>query len=105
MAATVTKTNRTLNLTAIDADWLWSTTFPNDAAIRIQSIEFIGGAANDVMVIKEGSDSGAVMFSRKVPDTDYRQIKYFWGQLLRPVVDYSDCTLNAGHRVIIELSD
>jgi hypothetical protein len=104
-AATVTKTGRIVEITAIDADWLWSTTFPNDQQIKVVSIEFFGGSANDIIVIKDGSDTGAILMKRKIPDTDYSSTKYFMGARLRPVIDFSDCTLSSGHKVIITLAE
>jgi hypothetical protein len=105
MAATVTITNRIVNITAIDATWLWSTSFPNDAQLRVTSIEFMGGAANDIIFIRDGSTTGAIMFHRKTPDTDYTQIKYFFGAMMRPCILFSECTLSSGHKVIITLTE
>ena len=108
-AATVTRTGRIVEITAIDADWLWSTTFTGAAevsgGIKVVSIEFLGGAANDIIVINDQTDAGAVMMKRKTPDTDYSTIKYFFGARIRPVINFSDCTLSSGHKIIITLSD
>lgn len=109
-AATVTPTGanpvgRIIEITGIDADWIWTTTYPASKGIKVVSIEFWGGAANDVLVIKENSAAGAILFKRKTPDTDYSSIKYFFGSTIHPVIDYSDCTLSSGHKVVITLSD
>lgn len=67
---------------------------------NVVSIEFFGGAVNDRLVIKNGSDSGPVLFDRIVSDLTFPPIKYFFNSWLTPVIDFSDCTLSAGHKIV-----
>ena len=96
MAATETRLHDTIMLTAIDADWTASDYY------NVYSITFIPGAANDVMVVKEATDAGVIIFYALSADADHRTI-YYNGARFKPMVDFSDCTLNAGHEVIINL--
>jgi len=103
MATTVTKSNGFIELTAIDADWSWDDLFSGsyDNGIKVGSIQFNPGEASDRMVIKEGSDAGPAIFDALCPDTEEKNL--YIGTICRPVVDFSACTLSAGHKVIIRL--
>lgn len=95
---TVTKSGNVKNITVIDVDWDQGQVYP------LESIQFVPGAGGDCLVVKEGSASGAVIFYAKAPATldGNMFVKYFNGQNHRPYIDFSDCTLSSGHRVIIE---
>lgn len=59
---------------------------------------------NDRLVIKQESDVGPTRFdSNYVDDQSDSRIKYFHGIRVIPYLDYSDCVLSAGHKLIIEL--
>ena len=105
MAATVTKGGFTINLTAIDADWTWTDSFPDKGVggLFVNFIEFVPGALNDIMVIKEGDASGPVCFYANCAASAEPRILQFHGVPMKLFLDFSDCTLNAGHRVIIQL--
>jgi len=106
MAATQLETDGCLILTAIDADWDYKASKPGTwpPLPRLNSIEFHPGAASDRMIIKQGSDADATRFdSGAVESAGDSRIKYFNGARVLPYIDYGDCVLSAGHKVIIEL--
>jgi len=106
MAATVNKVGRTIELTVIDADWVWSDSVPDKGigGIPIATISFTPGAANDVMIIKEASATGPSMFEATCLTAEPRVLDYF-GVKHKPFLDFSECTLTAGHKVIILLAE
>lgn len=98
MANTVTVFSQGYEVSAIDSDWA------PEGFLSIHSIQFVPGATNDIMVIKDQSDAGATFFYAKSTDGDSR-IKYFPDSTrIKPVLDYSACTLTAGAKVIVILS-
>lgn len=101
----VARNGLVLNLSAIDIDWAWTTTFTGDIDLKgipIRSITFKPGAANDILVIKSGADSGPDIFNEKCLDAASRTI-YYGGARLPLYLDFSACTLSAGHKVMIIL--
>ena len=106
MAATELETDGCLILTAIDGDWSYRVSKPNTwpDVPRISSIEFHPGAASDRMIIKQGGPNGATRFDSGIAqNAGDSRIKYFHGTRVTPFVDFGDCTLSEGHKVIIEL--
>ena len=106
MAATVVRNGPFVQLTAIDADWIWTTTFPNHPqGIKVDWIAFKPGAtALDKCSIKQDSATGSEIFlSIPAVSLSYGQIVYYSGALLRPYIDFSDCTFTTGHEVVIKL--
>jgi hypothetical protein len=105
-ATTVTIGWHTIELTGIDADWTFATQFPAKDSIKINAIIFQPGAASDKLSIKDNSDSGVEIFPA-IPKVDASdgQIVYYWGQHMRPYIDFSASTLSAGHKVIILLAE
>ena len=102
---TAIELNGCLDITSIDADWDYASGKPSHWAERprLLSIEFHPGSASDRMVIKESEEGGPQRFdSGEVDSSSDSRIKYFHGVRVRPFIDFSECTLSAGHRVIIE---
>ena len=103
---TVVKTGLVIEITAIDADWYW-TDIPgaDEDGIYVEWIVFLPGAASDKMSISWSRPEYPELFP-SVPRsaTTDGQIIYYNGKRIKPVIDYSDCTLNAGHKVTIFLS-
>ena len=93
-----------LEITAIAADWDYKASkpahWPDNP--RLASIEYHPGGA-DVIVIKQADDAGPLRFRGECKDVNDSRIKYFHGSRVIPYVDEVDCTLNAGHKLIIEL--
>ena len=102
--ATVTRTGNFVNISAIAADVSMQDIFQTANDVKVKRMEFIVGSANDVIVIKNGSDSSAEICrlgSASAAEAD--RIYFQGGQLMKPFIDFSACTLNAGHKLIIEL--
>ena len=97
-----------IELTALDSDWVWTDTFPGALnGIAVDWISFSVGATAtvDVCSIKEGSATGPSIFPRQpLAATSPAHIVYYNGKSIKPVLDFSACTLSAGHSVIIKLA-
>ena len=100
MAITVNRLRRTIQLTAIGEDWVLSSL--DLASDKIESVSFLPGAADDVLVMKEGSATGpaVVNIAAAVVTTQIQEFKGGHDLFL----DHSDCTLTAGHSVTIILA-
>ena len=102
--ATENELNGTLEITVIAADWDYKASKPTAWPVqpRINFIRFKPGSANDIIVVKDGSATGPVICYLKATDTEPR-CQYFSGTRHNPFVDFSDCTLNTNHSLVIEL--
>ena len=72
--------------------------------VKVKRIEFIVGNADDVMVIKEGGATGSEITrlgSAAAAESD--RCYFEGGQYMEPFIDFGECILNAGHKVIFEL--
>ena len=74
------------------------------AIMKVKRIEFIAGANANIMVIKQTNGSGPEITRLGCPDASQPDRCYFeGGQYMEPFIDFGDCTLAAGHKVIFEL--
>lgn len=115
MATVTTVTDTTIEIETIAADWYPAAADPNglglgaDEKLRVRSIAFHPAAANDVLVIKNSKNGTAAhateWYVKGSADTDQR-VKYYGdrGRSFCPFIDYSECTLNASSKVLIELA-
>ncbi len=105
MATEVVK-DGTLEITAIAADWdyrAWDWKANGWPAYpRLASIEYHPGGA-DTFVVKHRDDGGPTRFFGRCQSSNDSRIKYLHGSRLMPYLDFSECTLNAGHKLIFEL--
>ena len=106
--ATITKTGNFIEITSIAADVESKDIFRDSNAHedkKVRSILFVAGSDNDKCVIKNGSASAATIVVLATPDVELPAIRYFdnSGQYMKPFVDFSDCTLNTGHKLIVEI--
>lgn len=104
MANTTTQRGNIIEVSTIATDWDWEDASgipPN--GIFLQSISFVAGSNNDVVVIKEGSDSGPIIAQLKSTTAGVMVDVLLDGLQCRPVIDFSACTLNAGHKVIFRM--
>jgi len=102
MAQTVTQYGSTMTIDFADSsDVVWSQISANP--VKIASIFFMPGAANDKLIIRDGSISGPKLVTLLATDTEGRN-KVFTGGMKSPCIDYSECTITAGAYVTIELS-
>jgi len=108
MANVTTVGRGTIQITGLDADWLYTTdgSFDADIGCLISSVQFLPSAANDVMQIHDGGVDGAVIFDSGPAGGTAPIFKNFdpprW---VRPVIDISDCVLDteANAKVIIDI--
>ena len=102
-ANTVTLTDNVITISAIDSDWTWTDTLSRmTAGVKVVLVRFNPGAANDRLVIKQGTAAGAELVNLLATDTEAR-LQYLFGATVKPMLDYSDCTLSSGAKVTIVL--
>ncbi len=105
-APTVLKSGNFINVSSIteDCEWFTILNHTTNKVNKFKRISFVGGANNDVLVVKQGDDTGPEICRLGTPDADRpERIYFFGGQYLTPFIDFGDCTLNVGHMVIFEL--
>ena len=106
MANTTSIKGNIIEITGLDADWQGSTD-TGITQMKVSAIQFNPSAVDDVMKIRDGGTSNAVLFEVKCSDVYDQRIKYFnppiWAD---PVIDISECTLNtpANAKVIITVA-
>ena len=106
MSNTIVKTGLTVDITDIDEDWLFNTaTFLGQTGLFISSIQFDPIQTDDECIIKEGGETGAIIFRALAANAYDQKIKYFHGENKHPFLDFGDGTFTAGTRIIIELSE
>lgn len=123
MANTTTIVDKFMQVKGLDADWGLRSDLgkeEDDSGIKVKSITFHPSAANDVMVIKQGTPgyaTTAALITAKTasaPEIFYKLASTATGQRvefgdkgqwMRPFIDISDCTLGtaANARVDFEL--
>lgn len=107
MATVVAKAGPFVQITTVDADWIWTTTFPRHTqGIKVDWIAFKPGATNDKLSLKMDSDAGVECFPA-IPRASASdgQIIYYYGNLLRPMLDLSASTLSSNHQITIKMAD
>lgn len=107
-AVTATKSGNVVEITTLDADWNYTSTFTtgyeNTHGIRVQAIIFYPSAANDILALEEGSD-GPEIFPVKCNDTYDQRVLYLNGARIKPYFDESDSTIGtaANAKIVIIL--
>ncbi len=108
-AATVTKSDLMISITGIDADWVWTDEYVSGSraeSLKVQWIYFSPGATDDVLAIEHINASGSRIFPNTAAADAYSPIAIpYYGAKLKPYIDFSDCTLSAGHQVLILLAE
>jgi len=100
-ANTINQVDGVVEVSAIDSDWVFTETFSDvTSGMRLISIQFNPGAADDVCVVKNGSDTGPALMNVICMDAYDQRVKYFDSAIRRPYLDYSACTLSSGATVI-----
>ena len=102
-ANTVNSFESCVQVSAMDEDWLWSTITTNPKGMKIKAIKFYPGAAGDVLIIKNGSDSGPSMLKLESADGEPRWDPSFAGGYFKPVIDYGECRLSSGASIVFIL--
>lgn len=103
--ATILRSGNFVNVSGIAADVSHEDIFSDPHEIKIKSIEFIVGSANDIIVIKNGADDKAEICRLGSGTAAESAVKYFGeGTLMKILIDQSACTLNNNHMLIIEIA-
>lgn len=103
MAAAVSKSVSFIEITAIDDDWNYTTTFPDAAGIKVDWIAFSSTADADKISIKDGSATGTRIFPLKtILGNGGFQIVYYHDERLYPYIDFSECTIAGTEQVLIK---
>lgn len=92
----VSYVGNTIEISSIDSDW------NSSESRKIHYVIFVPGASNDILVMKEGSGTGPTTIYMKSSDGEPR-IAYLDGQSVDLFLDYGDCTLNTGAKVLVVL--
>jgi hypothetical protein len=103
--ATKLERNGCLEIYSITSDWDYRTEKPKlwEDFPRIQSIQFIPGAKDNKLIIRERDTGGPVRFSVTCETHYGLNVKYYDGTRVTPYIVFSESILTEGHRVIIEL--
>ena len=102
--ATVIAEDGCMEITGIVADWDYAASKPDDWPDnpRLASISYHPGGA-DEFVVRQRRVGAVRRIHWTCADANDDRVKYFHGVRCVPFIDLSECTLNAGHVVIIEL--
>lgn len=90
------RSSKAISIGMLLADWDMSgnVTVPN-IGVKLKGMVLKGGSGgSDVMVIKDGSGTGPYLYNATVATT---VVLVYPGTLCKPYIDYSECTLTAGH--------
>lgn len=71
----------------------------------VYCITYEPGAANDVLIVRDGSATGPAVFKVSASDTDDQKVLYLMGVQIQPVITTSECTLSAGTTIVFILGD
>jgi len=110
MANTIILNDNIIELKAIDTDWFWYDTLTAFAiskqGVPIHSIHFKPGATGDRCVIRQKGETDAYprIFDAACADAYDEKVVYYHGEELKPVLDVSVGSFNAGARLFIILS-
>jgi len=96
MANSIATTGPVITISSIDEDYDLNDYLP------IHSIRF-NPAGTDTCIIKNGDASGANIFHAATSGATDDRIQYYYGLLLRPVLDFSAGSFTAGAEVTIIL--
>ena len=87
----------TIEVSDIGEDVSWS------EGLHISFIQWVPGGADDVIQIQNGdSVDDPVCYYNWASGPNVDLPRYFYGALVRVFIDYSMCSLSAGHKLIIQ---
>jgi len=99
MSNTVKETNRTIEISAIDEDYMM------DVGINVQSVVFIPGAIDDVVDIIENSVETADPVKVQLLSTDGEPRGWILNQRLQLGFVFADGTFTANSKVIFNIGE
>lgn len=86
-----------VTVTLVTEDWSLVDVFKQFAnvGVPLKTIILIPGGT-DTFSIKDGSDVGAYLYYQAISAAD---VIAYSGALVKPYIDFSECSLNAGHKI------
>ena len=99
MANTVKETNRTIEVSAIDEDYMM------DTGINVESIVFIPGAADDVVDIVENSTETNDPVKVQLKSGDGEPRGWLFKQRLQLGFVFANGTFSSGSKVIFNIGE
>ena len=103
MATEVKRLPYSLEVNSIAADWEWPTSGnADDPNPRLESITFVPGANDDLLIVRDGSLTGPIIFHALCLDKN-EKVQYYHGNGKSPYIESGECTRNAGHKVLFDL--
>ena len=99
MANTIKETNRTIEISAIDSDYIMN------QKINVQSVVFIPGAANDVVDVIENSAEAVDPTKVKLLCGDDEPRGWIFNQRLQLGFVFANGTFSAGSKVIFNIGE
>lgn len=99
MANTIITTNRTIEVSAIDADYMMG------LEINVQSVVFIPGAADDVVDIVENNIGGTNPVKVQLLSGDGEPRGWIFNQRLQLGFTFAGNIFNAGAKVIFNIGE
>jgi hypothetical protein len=99
MANTIKVTNRTIEVSAIDSDYMMGIT------TNVESVVFIPGAANDVVDIVESSVEAVDPVKVQLNSGDAEPRVWYCYQRLRLGFVFTDGTFSGGSKVIFNIGE
>lgn len=104
MANTTTVLGRSVQITGLDADWIWSTDLP----AQLRDCSLVGvklklSAATDVFVLRSGSTTGPRVFQRDNIGQTQCLGRFGPSSGINPVIKISDCTFSVPGNAIVML--
>ena len=99
MANTIISTNRTIEINAIDSDYMMN------IGINVESVVFIPGASNDAVIIIENNIGGSNPVKAKLQSGDGEPRIWYTNQRLQLGFVFANGTFSVGSKVIFNIGE
>jgi len=83
----------------VDRDWVFTDNYARykDKGVNLKGLILMpGSGAPDTFMIKHGADTGPIIYYGAV---SVATVLVYPGTVCKPMIDYSLCTLSAGHKI------
>ena len=103
MANTTLVTGKFVQITGLNADWVWGTDIASRLANRrVRSIQFAPSTIGDILRVRNATVTGATVFYAKCAAVTDHLVKYY-GQSAgcQPCIKISECTLGTAANAIV----
>ena len=100
--------SRSIEITTLDADWYWTVELAGTVALskRIRQISFVPSLANDRLILREGSITGATIFETGICGDRGLRVEYNQKPLnIDIVMDVSECVIDtpANAKIVVKI--